>query len=150
MDFPISTICWGRIMTHGCGINPSLSMLQINFICPALLSGEKYWTGGIQKWKLSAEQIWGKGQICICCLCCLQYMLCMLNICASMRTMKNCNNARQAVMWQLLAAAATESRIQILKLDLWQLFSLFPLPTSKGHNCFDFKDTAYRFLPDIP
>ena len=41
----------------------------------------------------------------------------MLDICASMRTMKNCNNARQAVMWQLLAAGATESRIQILKLD---------------------------------
>ena len=41
----------------------------------------------------------------------------MLDICASMRTMKNCNNARQAVMWQLLAAAATGSRIQILKLD---------------------------------
>ena len=51
-------------------------------------------------------------------LCCLLInMLCMLDICAAMRTMKNCNNARQAVMWQLLAAAATESRIQILKLD---------------------------------
>ena len=28
-----------QIMTHGCWINPPLSILQINSICPALLSG---------------------------------------------------------------------------------------------------------------